>query len=129
MACNGRALPLHLQDTIAQIFEKWRLGKIVTNSVHDWLNEAKSVRTGRGLGLYEIQNCSQKPKFHYCVYNIILSQFTLFHSITPHFEIHSDIIPMSVIFIHVISILLDCPTNMWYSVLLYSYYSPGRGRH
>jgi len=34
------------------------------------------------------------------------------HSVTLHFEIHFNIIPMSVIFSPVTSILLDCPTDM-----------------
>jgi len=120
-----------MQEISAQILEKWRLGKIVTNSVCKWLTQRSNLwkkwswpRPLRNSKLFTRTLVSLL-----CIQHIILSQFTLLHSISPHFEINFNIIPMSVIFSGVISILLDCPTNIWYSVLLYCCYSHGRGRH
>ena len=75
----------------------------------------------------EILNFTKTEVSLLCIKHLIFSEFSLLHYITPHFEIHFNIIPMSDIFSQVVSIILDCLTKMLYSVILYYYHAIERG--
>ena len=86
-----------MQEISAQILEKRHLGKIVTNAVCKWLTEQSKLWKNWSWPR-PLRNSKLFTRILFsllCIQHIILSQFTLLHSITPHFEIHFNITPMS----------------------------------
>ena len=130
LSCNGIYLPLSLTYVSIYIYNK-----ALAEEPHITRSSEMADRTERTVEELDVTEvctklqtaCKTQVYLLYVQHNI-LSHFTLSHSITLHFQIHFNIITMSVIISQVIYTLSDCPSNMWCSVPVYNFYSLGGRR-